>query len=131
MTRDRWESILFAHVKDEVVQDMLNEYVLELESENAKLRKELEEVGTPSYVYRIESRWAKLADERCAENARLRDLISQIWPVVEHPARWCESCPYADGCMEHYYSGGFVRNGCQWREDMRGLARELEVEVDR
>ena len=39
MTRDRWESILFAHVKDEVVQDMLNMYVLELEDENAKLRQ--------------------------------------------------------------------------------------------
>ena len=37
MTRERWEQILFAHVSDETVQDMLNEYVLELESENAKL----------------------------------------------------------------------------------------------
>lgn len=39
MTRERWEQILFAHVGDEVVQDMLNEYVLELESSNAKLRE--------------------------------------------------------------------------------------------
>ena len=39
MTRERWEQILFAHVPDEVVQDMLNAYVLEIESENAKLRK--------------------------------------------------------------------------------------------
>lgn len=37
MTRERWEQILFAHVPDEVVQDMLNAYVLELEAENAKL----------------------------------------------------------------------------------------------
>lgn len=39
MTRERWEQILFAHVGDEVVQDMLNEYVLELESSNTKLRE--------------------------------------------------------------------------------------------
>ena len=39
MTRERWEQILFARVSDEVVQDMLNQYVLELESSNAKLRK--------------------------------------------------------------------------------------------
>ena len=39
MTRERWEQILFAHVEDEVVQDMLNEYVLELESSNTKLRE--------------------------------------------------------------------------------------------
>ena len=37
MTRERFEQILFAHVSDEVVQDMLNQYVLELESSNAKL----------------------------------------------------------------------------------------------
>lgn len=39
MTRERWEQILFAHVGDEVVQDMLNQYALELESDNAKLRE--------------------------------------------------------------------------------------------
>ena len=39
MTRERCEQILFAHVSDEVVQDMLNQYVLELESSNAKLRE--------------------------------------------------------------------------------------------
>jgi hypothetical protein len=39
MTRERWEQVLFAHVGDEVVQDMLNQYVLELESSNAKLRE--------------------------------------------------------------------------------------------
>ena len=39
MTRERWEQILFAHVPDEVVQDMLNAYVLELEAETAKLRE--------------------------------------------------------------------------------------------
>lgn len=38
MTRERWEQILFAHVDDEMVQDMLNEYVLEIEAENVKLR---------------------------------------------------------------------------------------------
>lgn len=44
MTRERWEQVLFAHVPDEVVQDMLNQYVLELESSNSKLR-ELVAVG--------------------------------------------------------------------------------------
>ena len=42
MTRERWEQILFANVPDEVVQDMLNAYVLELEDENAKLRELLQ-----------------------------------------------------------------------------------------
>lgn len=44
MTRGRWEQILFAHVGDEVVQDMLNQYVLELESSNAKLRELLRDM---------------------------------------------------------------------------------------
>lgn len=44
MTRERFEQILFAHVSDEVVQDMLNEYVLELESSNAKLRELIADV---------------------------------------------------------------------------------------
>ena len=39
MTRERWEQVLFAHVSDETVQDMLNQYVLELESSNTKLRE--------------------------------------------------------------------------------------------
>ena len=39
MTRERWEQVLFAHVPDEVVRDMLDAYVLELEAENAKLRE--------------------------------------------------------------------------------------------
>ena len=44
MTRERFEQILFAHVSDEVVQDMLNQYVLELESSNAKLRELVKEM---------------------------------------------------------------------------------------
>jgi len=52
MTRERWEQILFAHVPDEVVQDMLNAYVLELEAESAKLR---ELVRTMAYCMQDES----------------------------------------------------------------------------
>ena len=59
MTRERFEQILFAHVSDEVVQDMLNEYVLELESSNAKLR------------------------ELCA------DMLDNLMPEICAKAFWC------------------------------------------
>ena len=49
MTRERWEQILFAHVSDEVVQDMLNQYVLELESSNDKLRKLVQYIYDEGY----------------------------------------------------------------------------------
>lgn len=39
MTREEWEDVLFAAVPDEVVQDQLNDYVLSLEWEVAKLRE--------------------------------------------------------------------------------------------
>lgn len=63
------------------------------------------------------------------ENARLRLLVGRIWPVVEHPARWCHDCPHGDTCMETS-AAGTVRHGCQWREDVRGMASELGIEVD-
>lgn len=56
MTRERFEQILFAHVSDEVVQDMLNQYVLELESSNAKLRELVREA-----IYaRDDADWASI-----------------------------------------------------------------------
>lgn len=39
MTREEWEDVLFDSVKDEVTQDILNNYVLDLEAENDELRK--------------------------------------------------------------------------------------------
>ena len=39
MTREQFESVLFAAVKDEATQDALNEYPLQLEAECAKLRE--------------------------------------------------------------------------------------------
>jgi hypothetical protein len=44
MTRDEWEQVLYANVKDEVEQDRLNQYVLELEGENAKLKEKNEKL---------------------------------------------------------------------------------------
>ena len=61
MTRSEWESVLFAHVSDEVVQDMLNEYALELESENASLRG--------------------AAEGFAAENAKLREQLERVKPT--------------------------------------------------
>ena len=52
MTRERFEQILFAHVSDEVVQDMLNEYVLELESSNDRLRELVDALANENYKLR-------------------------------------------------------------------------------
>ena len=72
MTRERFEQILFAHVSDEVVQDMLNEYVLELESSNAKLRELcadmldnlMPEICAKAYWCRDKD-WRKCKDDAC------------------------------------------------------------------
>lgn len=61
MTRERWEQALFAHVQDEVGQDRLNQYVLELESENAKLRQLLTDYYNAPCV--ICNPWAE--EHRC------------------------------------------------------------------
>ena len=76
MTRERWEQILFAHVPDDTVQDMLNAYVLELEAENDKLRKQ----------------GARLFDktlELGTENAKLRELLKDTLPFIAEETGYC------------------------------------------
>ena len=98
MTRERWEQVLFAHVPDEVVRDMLNAYVLELEAENARLRDELAKwerltdgIDLPEYPV---VQFAPKDLER--ENDRLRELVS----ILAHCAadNGCDSCPINGGC---------------------------------
>lgn len=58
----------------------------ELLDENAKLKQELEAVGTAAYLYGR----TDLADE----NAKLRELVREIWrscPVSEDD---CAKCPH-------------------------------------
>ena len=77
MTRERWEQIIFAHVPDEVVQDMLNAYVLELEDQNAKLRE---------LVRVAEAENAKLRGARDVwqeNDAKLRELVRDMWMMQE------------------------------------------------
>lgn len=71
MTSERWKQILFAHVSDETVQDMLSKYVLELESSNAKLR---ELVRVMAYCMQDESDC-----DRCAMNGA--DMELSIGPL--------------------------------------------------
>lgn len=130
MTRERWEQILFAHVSDEVVQDMLNAYVLELETENAKLRKELEE--SP----KCETCEAMLDCDEClradkprkdrkrlaSENAKLRELCRMFAEYVSQDR--CEGCVVKRRCNE-----GEIEE-CWQRTEIREIAHELKIEVD-
>jgi len=72
MKRDEWEEVLYANVKDEVEQDMLNQYVLELEDENARLRSCLSDD-------------AENARQTMGENAKLREENKRLMCVaVKH-----------------------------------------------
>lgn len=64
MTREKWEQILFAHVSDKVIQNMLNEYVFELESKNKKLMD---------------------------ENTQLRKVVNAAWGCVNRSIS-CSDC---------------------------------------
>ena len=79
MTRERFEQILFAHVSDEVVQDMLNQYVIELESSNAKLR---ELVAKMARALGVNSEWCDRDCER------------------EFDCNWMDECPIASAMKE-------------------------------
>ena len=72
MTRERFEQILFAHISDEVVRDMLNEYVLELESNNAKLREQVADA-----CMQLGGAWVS-----CTE---LRELVLDMWAYITEP----------------------------------------------
>lgn len=74
MTRERFEQILFAHVSDEVVQDMLNEYVLELESSDAKLRELVRDMWS-SYCYANSGCETFLTDE---QDAAIRERVRRL-----------------------------------------------------
>lgn len=77
MTREQFEQILFAHVSDEVVQDMLNEYVLELESSNAKLREKTKALTELASIGKLT---ASQCTELAEDNAKLRKQIERLQP---------------------------------------------------
>lgn len=93
----------------------LEELVEELQAENAKLRSELESVGTAAYLYGC--------SDLKAENAKLRmfiDLKETCWKYVG----WCDECPYNSADDEH---DDF---SCTVQEKINLLTRELGIEVD-
>ena len=137
MTREEWEQILFEHVSDEVVQDMLNGYVLELEAESERLRDALdfersenglareflnrmaEHCGTkdcPSlvaYVERIEG-----------ENAKLRELCATV--IDDWMRTVCPSFPFCEFGGEYQLC---TDEACG-NQTYRQTARELGIEVE-
>jgi len=96
MKRDEWEEVLYANVKDEVEQDRLNQYVLELEAENNTLSRELQRMGNQyAKVARlngvIRRQRKQLTDvqvaiaRRNSENAKLREENKRLMCVaVKH-----------------------------------------------
>lgn len=153
MTREIWEQILFAHISDEVVQDMLNQYVLELESSNAELREELAKARDPqriggqadpsSFVYAIEQlrefRWQHATNDEDAipyinnvaaaherENAKLRELVQDMWGFIENADRLNDNAGCTDYCEHDTTDDGCCKTGKCWYEQR---LRELGVEV--
>ena len=96
MKREEWEEVLYANVKDEVEQDRLNQYVLELEAENNTLSRELQRMGNQyAKVARlngvIRRQRKQLTDvqvaiaRRNSENAKLREENKRMMSVaVKH-----------------------------------------------
>lgn len=110
MTRDRWEKILFANVRDEVVQDMLNEYVLELEAENAKLQEVVSDGEETAHLILYESRALE------AENAKLRSMVHDMRYCIKRNHR-CDDCDFNVG------------TDCLLFVNINKRMRELGVEV--
>ena len=144
MTRERWEQILFAHVPDEVVQDMLNAYVLELEAENAKLR---ELVGLWSVINKHMSLCATTdcgqcpVREECEESVYLEGLLGidqkwLSWRVQERMAETtdfqAENSKLRELCADLYaemitYSDAPHYNASVWAPKLRELGVEVEL----
>ena len=144
MTRERWEQILFAHVPDEVVQDMLNAYVLELEAENAKLR---ELVGLWSVINKHMSLCATTdcgqcpVREECEESVYLEGLLGidqkwLSWRVQERMAETtdfqAENSKLRELCADLYaemitYSDAPNYNASVWAPKLRELGVEVEL----
>lgn len=61
-------------VKGDQLRGVINE-ANRLKAENAKLRKELESVGTAAYLYG--------RDDLKAENAKLRELCEYLWDFAK------------------------------------------------
>ena len=83
------------------------------EAENAKLREENQSIGLAAYELGRKS----MADE----NAKLRELVRELWAYAEQELVCDENCPYGDTC--DWMEPAVV---CVFRRRMR----ELGVEVD-
>lgn len=96
----------------------VNENLNELLAENARLRSELESVGTAAYLYG--------RSDLKAENAKLRELVKDMWPFVEGAMdeEHCpdSECPFIELCMENQVCMAISGFHCRMRE--------LGVEVD-
>ena len=77
------------------------------ESENAKMRHDLEEANNQ-------------AEEVCIENAKLRELVQDMWPHVRHRSRMCSKCDLPCDTSDE----------CLLYEPMRQRMHDLGVEVD-
>lgn len=89
----------------------------QLQAENAKLKQELEAVGTAAYLYGR----TDLADE----NAKLREYVEAI-AIQSYKGRMfdCGYCPFHNQCYNDEPKEHQGR-GCQWWL----WARELGIEV--
>lgn len=56
------------------------------------------------------------------ENAKLRELVRDMWPHVRHRSRMCDTCEYEVECD--------MADECLLYEPMRERMRELGIEVD-
>ena len=95
-------------LSEEVRTEVLCGRICDLESENTKLRHDLEEANNQ-------------AEEVCTENAKLRELVRRFCEYVSQDR--CEGCVMKLRCNE-----GLIEE-CWQRSDIRTLASELGIEV--
>ena len=113
-----------------------------LQAENAKLKQELEAVGTAAYLYGrddLKAENAKLQEtlqrrneqfgimtelwvRQVFDNAKLRELVRDVHSLHWHGAD-CTECPWFDECDNH---GG----GCPWLGILANRMSELGIETD-
>jgi len=88
----------------------------ELRAENARLRSELDSVGTAAYMYG--------RSDLKAENAKLRTALSAVLQCngITKRDKGCDACPMYDKEKEYVWAGDWC--------GIRQFIRELGIEVD-
>lgn len=100
-----------------------NGEILRLLEENARLKQELEAVGTAAYLYG--------RTDLAGENAKLRELVKDLNKWLWNGAD-CTECPFTAKCdLNAAFESDLHSNICIGWSEIHDRMRELGIEVDK